>query len=180
LAPSASTTQQYQALLVANTLTGGEFTVTGSGGADVGAFQSATVLPPPISITTNLSPGTKLPGTQDFTVNWTGGRTGDTVHLQVFNNSNPDVFQYVHHCDCTAPATTGRITLPVIPLSFPPPDRRRLPVVYGVQHPEVRILVESEGDQIQNLVIPGLTQGAQHRWVYEWRFGGLTFVSGGN
>ncbi|MDQ2950156.1 MAG: hypothetical protein M3Y27_30170 [Acidobacteriota bacterium] len=166
--PSASLTQEYTALLPANTIGAGPFTISGTSGKDLGAFQSTLTLPPypPISITTDLSPGSVLPSGRAFTVSWTGGRAGDIVHMQTIVGV-PTSFGY---CECTASAASGSVTLPVQPAG-----PIRLPIIGDRSDVEVRILVESEGDQIQNLAIPGLTQGAQYRWVYEWRFGKLTF-----
>ncbi len=59
--------------------------VSGVGGSDLPAFQTALALPPypPISITTNLAPGSVFPGNRNFTVQWGGGGAGDTVHMQI-------------------------------------------------------------------------------------------------
>src|SRR5215470_14616633 len=78
LSPLSGTIQQYQTTLPENTIGSGTFTVTGAGGSDGGAFQFTLTLPPypPISITTDLSPGRIFPENRSFTVSWTGGQSG--------------------------------------------------------------------------------------------------------
>ena len=39
------------------------------------------------------------------------------------------------------------------------------------QNSEVRIFVESEGDQVQNVTVPGIPKTVSHGWVYLWRLG---------
>ena len=143
--------------------------VSGVGGSDLPAFQTALALPPypPISITTDLAPGSVFPRNRNFTVQWSGGRAGDTVHMQISRDGLPGGY-----CDCAAPATTGSITLPTVTT----PGFSHVTMLPSPGGPsEVRIFIESEGDQIQNFPLPGLTQIAQHRWLYEWRFGKITF-----
>jgi uncharacterized protein (TIGR03437 family) len=160
----------YQAILPSDTLTGGTFSVSGSGGADIGPFQTALTLPayPPIQLTTSLPPGSRFSSTQEFTINWTGGHDGDIVHMRI---SAPNR-EFSGYCECTAPATSGKVTLPRVQIPNMP---SRLPTpVYGQPDAVVQIFVQSEDDQVQEFTADGLSQG-RHRWIYEWRFGGINF-----
>jgi uncharacterized protein (TIGR03437 family) len=59
--------------------TGGAFTFTGTGGADVGSFTTTINLPNPLLAWTNQSAGATINRAQGVTVTWTGGTPGSYV-----------------------------------------------------------------------------------------------------
>ncbi len=71
----------YEAALPSNAITssGGAFTFTGSGGADVGSFSTTVNLPNPILQWTNQSAGATINRAQGVQVSWTGGGPGTYV-----------------------------------------------------------------------------------------------------
>lgn len=73
----------YENFLPTNAITssGGAFTFTGSGSADVGFFTSTVNLPNPLLQWTNQSAGATINRAQGLTVNWTGGATGTYVFI---------------------------------------------------------------------------------------------------
>jgi hypothetical protein len=60
---------------------GGTFTFTGSGGADVGSFTSTLTLSNPIFKWTNQSAAVTFDRTQGLLVTWTGGNPGTFVDI---------------------------------------------------------------------------------------------------
>jgi uncharacterized protein (TIGR03437 family) len=89
-------------------LTPGAYTVTGSGGADVGSFSSNFTIPALATLTSpvNWATVTRSSGT---TVTWTGG-AGNVV-VEVYSptdNTNTNGAVAV----CTAPASAGTLTIP--------------------------------------------------------------------
>lgn len=51
----------------------GRYSVTATGGANVGAFSSELTIPEPIRVTTRLAPGDIIDSAKSFAVRWTGG-----------------------------------------------------------------------------------------------------------
>jgi hypothetical protein len=73
----------YGATLAAGAIptSGGTFTFTGSGGADVGKFTAAVTFTNPIFNWTNQGAAATLVRAQGLTVTWTGGNPGTIVYL---------------------------------------------------------------------------------------------------
>ncbi len=73
----------YGATLAAGAIpsTGGTFTLTGSGGADVGKFTAAVTFTNPIFNWTNQGAAATIVRAQGLTVNWTGGNPGTIVYI---------------------------------------------------------------------------------------------------
>src|SRR6185295_16084980 len=71
----------YGAILATGGLpsSGGTFTFTGSGGADVGSFSSTVTLSNPILNWTNQSAAATVDRAQGLLVTWTGGNPGTSV-----------------------------------------------------------------------------------------------------
>jgi uncharacterized protein (TIGR03437 family) len=65
----------YSTSLPAGAISGGTYQVTGNG------FNDTETIPPQITITTSLQPGTKVPSA--LTVNWTGGNAQSFVTVQL-------------------------------------------------------------------------------------------------
>lgn len=74
----------YDAELPSGAITssGGAFTFTGSGGADVGSFKTTINLPNPLLAWTNQSAGATVNRAQGVQVNWTGGAPGSYVIIE--------------------------------------------------------------------------------------------------
>lgn len=101
----------FYALLSQNAVpdTGGTFTFTGTGGADVGPFTSTLVLNT-LLVWTNPSVADNVDRSQDLTVKWTGGNPGSYVYISgttgTAQNSVPVSFR------CLAHADDGQFTVP--------------------------------------------------------------------
>jgi len=74
----------YDAELPSGAITssGGAFTFTGSGGADVGSLKTTINLPNPLLDWTNQSAGATVNRAQGVQVNWTGGAPGSYVIIE--------------------------------------------------------------------------------------------------
>jgi hypothetical protein len=101
----------------------GQWTIKGTGGADVGAFSASITVPTPL----NCSPScdiTTIDRTQPLTIQWTGGG-GSQDYVQVAGvataaslaDSTKNVAVLF---SCTAKATDGSLTVPVSVLSQMP------------------------------------------------------------
>ncbi len=102
--------------------TGGTFTFTGNGGADVGAFSSTIVFANPLMTWTNRSAAATIDRSQDFTATWTGGNPGSFVYLSgatttVATTANPGG---IVGFGCWAPVGDGKFTVPSYILSALP------------------------------------------------------------
>jgi len=102
----------YEAQLPASaiTSTGGAFTFTGTGGADVGSFTATVNLPNPILTWTNQSAAATITRTQGVTVNWTGGAPGSYV---IISGSSLDLSSSASGSFvCLAPQSALTFTVP--------------------------------------------------------------------
>ncbi len=104
-------------------LTGGAYTVSGSGGADVGPFSVTLGDAPKVAWTTS-DQSSLVTRSSGLTVNWTvsGGDTSKLVAMIMGGNSDAadnrtEVFL------CTANAAAGTFTVPAETLSRVPPSR---------------------------------------------------------
>lgn len=117
-------------------LDAGSYTVTGTGGADVGPFTADLTLPPALTWTNESSVDT-VTRARGQLITWSGGDpsgtvvvSGDSIQL----GSDPDGSDSVGgFFICTAPDSAGQFTIPVpVLLSLPPssvdPD---LPIPFG-------------------------------------------------
>ncbi|MGD0773026.1 MAG: hypothetical protein ABSC05_09420 [Candidatus Solibacter sp.] len=98
------------------TLAAGTYTVTGSGGAGVGAFSAPVTLPGDFVWTNQNTIANPIPRAAPLTVTWTGGVGGLVVILggaltrtsDTSLNSTYSAFGF----NCTAPASAGSFTVP--------------------------------------------------------------------
>lgn len=95
--------------------TGGTFNFTnGSGGADVGALQNASItLGAPITWT-NMDQITTVPRTSDLLITWSGGNAGTYVEISgssiiIGQNAASSLIVLF---SCTAPVAAGRFSVP--------------------------------------------------------------------
>ena len=88
----------------------GAFTISGTGGANIGAFKTDLTIPsfPTLTSPSNLSSITRSSG---FTVTWTGGGPGVSVEIQLYGtpgNTGLTGAQIV----CQVPSSAGTFTIP--------------------------------------------------------------------
>ena len=86
---------------------GGNFTFTGAGGADVGAYTANLNFPSPLTWTNSASDGT-VTRTQGVTVEWTGGADG--TYVQISGDAATTGFSASFVCD--APVSAHSFTVP--------------------------------------------------------------------
>ena len=98
-------------------LTPGSFTVTGAGGADVGAFQVSITIPNPL-VWTNRDQTTNVARSQPLPLNWTGSAAGQTVAVFGVNSDLPTDSSAVFLC--IAPSGASSFTVPAEVLSALP------------------------------------------------------------
>jgi uncharacterized protein (TIGR03437 family) len=92
----------------------GHYTVTGTGGKDVGAFTASIDVPSTPFVWTNIPSVTApLDRSKDLTINWTGGIPNTQV--TVVGGSAPSAFL------CAADVSAGQLTIPsYVLLNLPP------------------------------------------------------------
>jgi uncharacterized protein (TIGR03437 family) len=110
----------------------GRYTVTGTGGRDVGAFTASFDVPPAAFVWTNMpSVTTPIDRSKDLTVTWTGGipNTQVTVLGAGFANGVTSGFL------CAAPVSARTITIPsYVLLTIPPTGSSIVPGNLNVQN----------------------------------------------
>lgn len=116
----------YFAQLPAGSVTGnpGTYTVTGSGGKDVGAFNVAVNVQAPFSLN-NKSALASITRSQGATVTWSGGfANGDVMVNGVAAALNGSVSFYCH-----APSSAGQLTIPAATLLALPAGGGKLQIM---------------------------------------------------
>jgi uncharacterized protein (TIGR03437 family) len=155
----------YQAVLPGAAIQGGAYQVNGSGGAQVGAFTASGQIPAPITISSNLAPGTKL-GTYNFT--WAGG-DDSIVTLQFIMNGS---YQFM----ASISASAGSISISpeepgfggpgcIGPCIGPIPTGQNIELIFTQAPTEAPSLPFSA---------QGLGMGGELTWNYVFDFRGLT------
>jgi hypothetical protein len=103
----------------------GNFTVSGTGGADVGAFQATATIPNPAGLTwTNRAQTVAIVRAQGFTVNWTGAPSDQPVIIFGGGVDIPTNSSVVFAC--VAPAGSSSFTVPGVALANVPATRPNL------------------------------------------------------
>jgi uncharacterized protein (TIGR03437 family) len=98
----------------------GNYTVSGTGGKDVGAVNVSIAVPSPITWT-NRDQTTNVNRAQPLTLNWSGGPNGQTIEILGVNTdvrTNSSGLFY-----CVAPAGATSFTVPPQVLAFLPATR---------------------------------------------------------
>jgi hypothetical protein len=109
----------FYAMLSTDTIppTGGTFTFTGSGGADVGPFTSTVEFSNPLLTWTNQSDAATIDRSSGLHVTWTGGNPGTYV---VIGGTSASALGGVVGYTCLASVGDGQFTVPsYILLSLP-------------------------------------------------------------
>ncbi len=152
----------YQASLPAGTVQAGNFTVTASGGADVGSFQAALQVGADIQIQTPLAGLDPFSTCASFTINWTGGDPKSWVTVS-FVQQVPSAyggFQFVNFAYQTS-ASNGSMTIPAPPADACGPPTSRIVLT---------IEVDPDPSEIAAFSAPGLSLGGQATWKYVHTF----------
>jgi uncharacterized protein (TIGR03437 family) len=106
----------YLSVFIPPILVPGAWAISGSGGADVGAFNAQITLPANLDWT-NRGNFSNVPSS-DLTIVWTGGTTSGSPVLTVFGNStivnakDPSKSR-AKSFYCAAPASAGRLVVPL-------------------------------------------------------------------
>ncbi len=107
-------------------LNNSNYTVSGTGGADIGPFSAAITTPAAITGLAHLSGLTvdqTIPRSSDLTVQWTGGAPtmqNGQVTIGGFSVSGASNFNYWTSFQCTAPLAANQLTIPSWVLSALP------------------------------------------------------------
>jgi uncharacterized protein (TIGR03437 family) len=127
----------------------GVYTVTGTGGADVGPF-TATITFPSSPTLTGPAGGATVTRTNGMTVTWSSGTTGN-VQIVVFSASDSS-FTSGAQAVCIAPASAGTFTVPAyVMLALPPSNFAGIqfsPAKVSVPFPATGILLGTLQTQI--------------------------------
>jgi len=153
----------YRIAIPPNAVREGTFTIRGSGGKDVGRFETTIRIPSPIEPAA-YPPGTQIPaflragGTPRF--EWKGGDDASWVRVGVLSRpTDANRGDWLREGD--ARASKGHLWLTV--LEF-----------FGlIPAPEAELLFTQDAVTPITFEAPGLTRGGLHRWIYKWRFTGL-------
>jgi len=133
-------------------LSPGSYTMTGSGGDDVGPFSASFSIPQPL-IWNNRSQLNIVDRTQPLTISWTGGDTGQEIAVVGVGEDLPTNSSVVFKCVALPGATS--LTVPPDLLSNLPATRQN-----PLQSKDIVYLVNLAGTSIQKLNAKGLDQGS--------------------
>jgi uncharacterized protein (TIGR03437 family) len=165
---SSSGQTVYQATLPAGSIQPGSFSVSASGGADVGAFQASTQIGSGIQVTSSFPPGTVIPTlllSTPFAVQWTGGDPNEWVTVTITGHGSgidqSDV-RVAHASDGVA-LFYGEGPMLALGIASTQPGQA-----------EITIEVDPDPSQVQTISVPGLSLGAEVTWKYTYHFTGLT------
>lgn len=150
----------YQATLPSGTIQPGTFTVTASGGADVGPFQSSVQVGPGIQPLLNYAG--ILVGGPPFAFIWSGGDPNEWVVVSWVDQSLTEdytVSDYVPASDGQYNTVWGTCGYNLV-----------CPGALGFR--ELRLQVLPDPLQIP-FAATGLSLGGQHQWKYTYRFEGV-------
>jgi uncharacterized protein (TIGR03437 family) len=154
----------YQLPASPGAIQGGSYSIADSGPLSaVGLFTASATLPAPITITTNLKPGTPI--SLPFTLNWTGGGADSVVSVEL-NVLVPGQLT-ASFLSAASPATAGTrtLTLPVPPASlFSMPSGAAIEIVVTQQPAQA---------SVNPFIAAGLTLGGEQSWNYVFDFKGL-------
>jgi hypothetical protein len=116
---AGATGPAYSSSLAAGTLQGGAtYTLTGTGGTQVGPFSATATLPTNFAVT-NLSSLTTINRAQPLTINWTG--TGfDEISIGVQGAILTATTTQSVVVSCAVPASPGTYTIPAAALAYLP------------------------------------------------------------
>jgi len=106
----------YLASLTAGTLTGGAYTLSGTGGTEVGSFSTSTGFPASFTIT-NWDSITAINRDSPLTFNWSGSGF-DNVAVVLSTAVVAGGLQHLTTINCTIPAASGAYSIPAAALAY--------------------------------------------------------------
>jgi uncharacterized protein (TIGR03437 family) len=133
-------------------LSPGSYTMTGSGGTDVGPFSATFNIPQPLTWN-NRNQLDVVDRTQPLTISWTGGDTGQEIAVVGVGEDLPTNSSAVFKCIALPGASS--LTVPPDVLSNLPATRQN-----PLQSKGIIYLVNLAGTSIQKLNAKGLDQGS--------------------
>ena len=152
----------YQATLPSGTIKPGTFTVTASGGTDVGSFQSSVQIGSGIQITFDPA-GSVLQGGVPFTIYWTGGDSNEWINVYLISHATGGTAAVDYALRWQVRASEGQFTIP---------QNGGLSGNY-----ELVLEVVPDSSTASAFSASGLSLGGQATWRYVYRFEGLLAFS---
>jgi uncharacterized protein (TIGR03437 family) len=89
---------------------GGQYTLTGNGGTQVGSFSTSTMFPSSFTVT-NWDSITVVDRTNPLTINWTGSGF-DRVYILVTSSERVGTNEHITTLNCSVPGTLGTYSVP--------------------------------------------------------------------
>ena len=89
----------------------GAYTITGTGGADIGPFTAAVTIPASPTLVSPVTNNFTVTRSSGMTVNWTGNGSNGIVQIQV-GSATDNTFTNGANAACEAPASAGTFTIP--------------------------------------------------------------------
>jgi hypothetical protein len=151
-----STDGKYEVGLSPATIGLGRFSVTSTGGADVGSFTTEIHAPDPITVTSMFSPDTQFG--ELVTVAWSGGSPNSLVEVAIDSN----LLGVRSKSWAVVPAAAGNVVFGSAGVGLPLPRGSSLEIV-----------VRQVAAEPSSFQAAGLTLGGRHTVVYEVHFVGL-------
>ena len=105
---------------------GGTYTLSGTGGSQIGPFTIAATFPTSFTVT-NMSSLTTVNRTQPLTINWTGSGF-DTVEIQFNTTTETSTTVNLVGLNCAVPASLGTYTIPAAALAYLTPGNFQMQV----------------------------------------------------
>jgi hypothetical protein len=105
---------------------GGTYTLTGTGGSQVGPFTATAKFPTSFTVT-NMSSLTTVNRSQPLTINWTGSGF-DTVEIQINTTTETSTTVNGLGLNCAVPASLGTYTIPAAALAYLTPGSVQMQV----------------------------------------------------
>jgi uncharacterized protein (TIGR03437 family) len=149
----------HQAALPNGAIQAGKYTVTASGGADVGAFQAGTQVGADIQIQTALAGADVWADCKPLTINWTGGNPNSWVTVSLVQQALAEAggYQFVNFAFRT-PTSKGVMTIP-----YP---RFSAGCAPGGQPVTISVEIDPDPSEITAFSASGLSLGGQVTWRY--------------
>ena len=98
---------------------GGTYTLTGSGGTQIGAFSVSSTLPSSFTVT-NIGSINIVDRTQPLTINWTGSGV-EEVNIEVIGDALTSTTVHAVAIGCAVPGNSGTLSIPAAALAYLPP-----------------------------------------------------------
>ncbi len=146
----------YQATLPNGAIQAGNYTVTASGGTDVGAFQATAQVGADIQIQTALAGANVWAGCKPLTINWTGGDPSSWVTIRFIQTHH--TFQGVSFAFRTS---TSKGVM-IIPYSVPGGFNGCL----GSTPVTISLEIDPDPSKVTPFSASGLALGGQVTWKY--------------